>query len=235
VLFEALNGVSQKTETQFRIQIDTNNVDDAIRAIQDESHIGAVVLGVDSIHKDKQKIALRLGKLTMMCNRDHYVIYIIKNRQELELVLPLCARSAGVLVCPVEEKPIQMVFKPIFEDYRGIYENETSQDGQWLNLKSAGKVHRVRLNDVIMVQAVDKMVEFHTAKQSIAVYSSMDNVEKMLNDSFMRCHRSYFINRDMIQYIDFREMTIHLLDGSIAPLARSFKDAMNRTFAADNA
>ena len=79
------------------------------------------------------------------------------------------------------------------------------------------------------------MVEFHTAKQNIAIYSSMDNVEKMLGDAFMRCHRSYFINREMIQYIDFREMTIHMVDGSAAPLARSFKDAMNRMFAAENA
>ncbi|MBP3645516.1 MAG: LytTR family transcriptional regulator [Clostridia bacterium] len=235
IFFGGLNEVSQKTDTQFRIVIDTDDTDDAIRAIQEESHIAVVVLGVESLRKDKQKLAIRLGKLTMMCNRDHYVVYLIKQREELELVLPLCARSAGVLVCPVEDKPIRMVFTPVFEDYHRIYENETSQDGKWLNLKSAGKVYRIRLNDVIMVQAVDKMVEFHTEKQNIAVYSSMDQVEKMLDETFMRCHRSYFINSEKIQYIDFREMTIHLLDGSAAPLARSFKEAMNRSFAAVNA
>lgn len=231
LLYSILNDVSLQAETPFRIQMDTDNIDSAIRAIQEERSIAAILLGVDSIHKDKQKLSLRLGRLAMQCNRDHYVVYIVKNRQELELVLPLCARCAGVLVCPLEEKPIRQVFKPLFEDYHRIYENETSQNGQWINLKSAGKVYRIRLNDVIMIQSVDKMIEFHTPKQDIAVYSSMDQVEKMLGPSFLRCHRSYFVNTEQIQYIDFREMTIHLTDGSVAPLARSFKEAMNRAFA----
>jgi|GEM_PF-3405631 len=235
VLFDILNKMGSETETLFRIQIDTDDVDDAIRAIREEEHISVVVLGVDSVATDKRMLALRLGKFAMMSNRDHYVVYIIKKRQELERVLPLCARSAGVMVSPLEEKPIRAVFKPIFEDYHSLYESETSNDGQWLNLKSAGKVQRLRLNDVIMVQAVDKMVEFHTAKQDVAVYSSMDQAGKMLNESFMRCHRSYYINREMIRHIDFKEMTICMVDGSEVPLARSFKEEINRTFAASNA
>lgn len=232
-LLQLLSDVSLQTDTPFRIQTETNSIDSAIRAVQEESGIAAVLLGVDSIHKDKQKLALRLGRLALQCNRDHYVVYIVKNRQELELVLPLCARCAGVLVCPLEEQPIRQVFKPLFEDYQRIYQDETSANGQWINLKSAGKVHRIRLNDVIMIQSVGKMIEFHSRKQDIAVYSSMENVEKMLTPAFLRCHRSYFVNTEQIQYVDFREMTIHLTDGSVAPLSRSFKDAMDRAFSAD--
>lgn len=229
-LLQFLGNVSLQVDTPFRIQMETNSVDSAIRAIQKESGIAAVLLGVDSIYKDKQKLSLRLGRLALQCNRDHYVVYIVKNRQELEQILPLCARCAGVLVCPLEEQPIRQVFKPLFEDYHHMYQNETSDDGQWINLKSAGKVHRIRLNDVIMIQSVDKMIEFHSSKQDIAVYGSMDNVKKMLTPAFLRCHRSYFVNTEQIQYVDFREMTIHLTDGSVAPLARSFKEAMNRAF-----
>lgn len=231
LLLRQLGEISKATDTPFRVQMSTSDVNDAIMEIQEARNISLIVLGVESVRRDKEKFGLRLGRLAMKRNRDHYVVYVIKNREELELVLPLCARCAGIVVCPPEEKAIRHVFTPLFEDYHSIYANETSEDGEWINLKSGGKVYRIRLSDVCMVQAVDKMVEFHTLKQTISIYGSMDSVEQMLSDGFIRCHRSYFVNRDRIQFIDFREMTIHLMDGSLIPLARSFKDCMQKSFA----
>ena len=233
VLFSVLNELSQETQTPFRVQLTTTNITDAVAAVDRESGIATILIGVSSLREDKQKLALRLGKMAIQRNRDHYVVYIVKNRQELELILPLCARSSGMLICPLQEKAIRHIFKPVLEDYHQIYKDESSQDGQWINLKSSGKVYRIRLNDVSVVQAVGKMIEFHTSQQDIAVYSSMDSVEKMLSSDFLRCHRSYFVNTRKIQYIDFREMNICLMDGSTVPLARSFKESMTRNFAPD--
>ena len=233
LLMTQLTQISKDTQTPFRVQISTNDIDEAIFEIQEERNISLIILGVEEGRKDKSRLALRLGKLAMRLNRDHYVVYIVKEREELEQVLPLCARCAGILVCPPEEKAIRQVFKPLFEDYARMYAREVSDDSRWINLKSDGKIFRVRINDICMVQAVNKTIEFHTDKQTIAVYGSMDSAEKMLGDAFMRCHRSYFVNRDQIQFIDFREMLIHLMNGMQIPLARSFKDSINRSFAVE--
>jgi len=232
LLFEKLSEIAKKMQTMFQVQLSTDDVDEMIKEINEQSGIALIVLGIDGLKADKQRLGLRLGKYAMHINRDHYVVYMVKERQELEQLLPLCARSAGILTCPPEEKAIMQTFTPLFEDYRRMYAQETSQDGQWLNLKAEGRVYRVRMSDVCTVQAVNKMIEFRTMKQTIQIYSSMNAVEKMLDDSFIRCHRSYFINRNQVQYIEFKGMCIHMMDGSVVPLARSFKEGMQSAFLA---
>ena len=74
----------------------------------------------------------------------------------------------------------------MFEDYRHMYEQATSEDGRWLNLKSEGRVYRVRLREVCTIQALNKEIEFSTMERSIRIYSSMAAVEKMLDSSFIR-------------------------------------------------
>lgn len=235
LLFGKLGEIGKKTQTPFQVYLVTDDVDEMIGEINDQSGIALLVLGIDSLKADKQRLALRLGKYAMRINRDHYVVYIVKERQELEQLLPLCARSAGILTCPPEEKAIVQTFTPLFEDYQRMYAQETSQDGRWLNLKAEGRIYRVRMSDVCTVQAVNKMIEFRTMKQTIQIYSSMNAVEKMLDDSFIRCHRSYFINRNQIQYIEFKSMCIHMTDGSEVPLARSFKEGIQSAFLAQRA
>lgn len=235
LLLGRLNEISKKTEAPFQVCLSTDDVDEMVKEINDLTGIALIVLGVDSVRQDKQLLALRLGKYAMRVNRDHYVVYIVKERAELEQLLPLCARSAGILTCPPEEKAIAQVFTPLFEDYGRMYARETSQDGRWLNLKTEGRIYRVRMSDVCTVQALNKMIEFRTMKQAIQIYSSMSSVEKMLDDTFIRCHRSYFINRNQIQYIEFKNMCIHMTDGSVVPLARSFKEGIQNAFMAQNA
>ncbi|MGN0996873.1 MAG: LytR/AlgR family response regulator transcription factor [Candidatus Ventricola sp.] len=235
LLFSKLSQISRATETPFQIQLCTDDIDEAIGEIRDQKSVMLMVLGVDSVKRDRERLALRFGKYAMRINRDHYVVYIVKERSELEQVLPLCARSAGILTCPPEEKAIEQTFTPLFEDYRRVYGRETSQDGRWLNLKTEGRMYRVRMSDVCTVQAINKEIEFRTMKQSFRIYSSMSAVEKMLDESFIRCHRSYFINSNRIAFVDFREMTIHMMDGSSIPLARSFKESISSSLLAQQA
>ncbi len=232
VLFDVLHELSIQVDTPFRLEVNTDSVDDAIQAIEEETGIAAVVLGVDNLNQDKYKLAFRLGNLAKMRNRDHYVVYVIKDNSQLSQLLPYCSRSAGILVCPPDKQAIEQVFRPLLEDYHQMYADLPPPNSKWLNLKASGKIHRVRLEDVITIQAAEKMVEFHTRSQDISIYSSMDQVAGMVDDSFFRCHRSYFINREYIQYVDFQEMLIRLIDGTIVPLARSMKSGMHEALEA---
>ncbi len=230
VLLPALKDVSLKAQTPFRVQMITGDVSETVAALQQERDITLLILGVEPLFRDRQRLALRLGKLAIQQNRDHYVVYVVKEPGELPQVVPLCTRAAGILPCPLTPETIEQAFLPVLEDYRKLYESEPQKEGHWINLKSAGKIQRILLDDVCMVQAVNKTVEFRTFGQVITVYTTMDAVEKMLGDSFLRCHRSYFINRYKIQYVDFREMVIHMIDGSQAMLSRSFKESIHRSF-----
>ncbi|MBR2942564.1 MAG: LytTR family transcriptional regulator DNA-binding domain-containing protein [Clostridia bacterium] len=231
-LFRQLRAVSEKTETPFRILMTTNSLDDAAESIRTAQSVTLLVIAVDNAQNDKNRMGVRLGYYAKQVSRDHYVVYLIRDRSELEVLLPICSRASGILIAPPGDKASAQVFTPLFEDYHKIYSRDGSEDGKWINLKSNGKLYRVHAEDICMVQTVDKMVEYHAGKQVISVYDTMDNVESLLGEGFIRCHRSYLINQEHIQYIDFREMCILLTNGDSIPLARSFKESMQRKFPA---
>lgn len=224
MLLQSCTRISKAARLPFQVRLCTDDVDEVMMQLHNENSVTLLILGVSPLQDDKEQLSLRLGKWAMRVNRDHYVVYLIEERGELERVLPFCSRSAGILVCPLQEKDMELTFKPVFQDYRHMYEQAASEDGRWLNLKSEGRVYRIRLREVCTIQALNKEIEFCTMERSIRIYSSMAAVEKMLDSSFIRCHRSYFINSQRIQFVDFREMCIHMMDGSVIPLARSFKD-----------
>ena len=65
LLMTQLTQISKDTQTPFRVQISTNDIDEAIFEIQEERNISLIILGVEEGRKDKSRLALRLGKLAM--------------------------------------------------------------------------------------------------------------------------------------------------------------------------
>lgn len=230
-LLRTLGQIGRKTETPVQLQLATNDLDEMMNELRALRHVCLLVIGVPPEAADRNRLAIRLGRFAMMLNRDHYIVYIIKERSELESVLSYCARSAGILLCPPEEQAMQRVLTPVLEDYRRLYGDTPAEDERFISLKAEGKMIRMRMGDICTVQAVNKMIEFRTMKETVAVYASMSAAEAMLDDSFIRCHRSYLINRNMIQYVAFRQMIIHMMDGTEVPLARSYKEKMHDSMA----
>lgn len=231
-LLEELGQLCRKAQLPVQLQLATNDLDGMLAELRGCRHVCLIVIGVPSGAADKERLAIRLGHYALKLNRDHYVVYMVKERTELEDVLPYCARSAGVLVCPPEEKAVRRVFGMVLEDYRRIYAQEADENDRYISLKSEGRVFRVRVKDICTVQALNKVIEYRTLSQTIAVYGSMSEAEKQLGESFVRCHRSYLINMNMIQYVDFREMAIHMADGTVIPLARSYKGSLQESMTA---
>lgn len=48
--------------------------------------------------------------------------------------------------------------------------------------------------DILYCEALDHQVTVHTLKGSFSLPDTLDSIEKSLDDSFFRCHRSYIVN-----------------------------------------
>lgn len=49
----------------------------------------------------------------------------------------------------------------------------------------------------------------------VEFYAQMKDVEEMVDERFIRCHRSYLVNKDKIKFVDYNLREVHMIDNSI--------------------
>ncbi|MBL7741365.1 MAG: response regulator transcription factor [Chitinophagaceae bacterium] len=97
---------------------------------------------------------------------------------------------------------------------------DNSQDD--LFVKSNGKLVRIRIQDILYVEALKEYVRIFTTVGNQVVYQTMQNMEEKLpKDGFFRIHRSYIIGLRHIQAI---EGNMVLINGAQLPVSRYTKD-----------
>ena len=233
-LLPIMGNIGRQLGASYRMEAFTDNITDATAIVRSGEGIALMLLGVDDIQTDPKLLSIRLGRLAKQVNRDNYVVYFLKSQATLVKVLPYCSGASGLIAPPLSERSLKPVFEHVFGDFKRLQSDDADESGNWVNLKSKGRLHRVRTDDICSVQAVNKMIEVHTTDQVIVLNEKLESMEQMLGDGFVRCHRSYLVNKNRIEYIDFKDKTIRMMDGSSLPFARSSKEDMHR-IAAGNA
>lgn len=91
-----------------------------------------------------------------------------------------------------------------------------------------GEAVRTQIRDIASVEAHAHACTVATAKEEFEVNSSLSDIEKLLDDSFIRCHRSYIIGIRYIKSILKTEITLD--NGAKVPLSRSNYNKVNQAF-----
>ena len=94
---------------------------------------------------------------------------------------------------------------------------------QELTLWSAdGKIYRLQLGEILLLEALGDNVRIHTGSAIITTHDTLKNLEKSLpDDLFMRVHRSYIIALDKIRFLEGNRLRVGEED---IPLGQSYRD-----------
>jgi DNA-binding LytR/AlgR family response regulator len=91
-----------------------------------------------------------------------------------------------------------------------------------LFVKSSGKLVRIRINDILYIEALKEYVRIFTPSGNQVVYQTMQTFEERLpKESFFRIHRSYIIGLRHVQAIEGNSV---LINGTQLPVSRYSKD-----------
>jgi two-component system, LytTR family, response regulator len=98
-----------------------------------------------------------------------------------------------------------------------------------LFVKSNGKLIRIRIQDIIYVEALKEYVRIFTPDSNQVVYQTMQNMQdKLPHDLFFRIHRSYIIGLRHIKAIEGNSV---LVNKTQLPISRSIKDQFIKAIA----
>lgn len=203
------------------------------RMIETESGVMLVILAISGESKNKIDTGLKLFDAITVRNRDNYILLCIHDVNRITEVLNRCMRPAGILIRPFERAGMEGSLRRIFDDYialQGIENNSA-----FMLISSGRTIQRVAYNEILYLEACDKMLNICTKRHIITARMSLNAVESTLPQSFVRCHRSYIVNRDCIERLDMTNMMLELKTQEKIPVSRSYKSVLRQSFGTEAA
>lgn len=90
-----------------------------------------------------------------------------------------------------------------------------------IQIRGAHGVEFLSLDEVLFIKGDGAYIEIHTAHGMTLQRKILKEVESELNDSFVRVHRSYIVNKN---YIQQRSATKLVIDKTEIPVSRGYKE-----------
>lgn len=108
------------------------------------------------------------------------------------------------------------------EIHDGGENKDVSLKKDFLTIRADHKLYKVQYKDIRYIEGQREYVSFHTPTGRITALMSLKRLEESLPaELFIRCHKSYIINKTMVSALEGNSLVI--LDKSI-PIGQSYKD-----------
>lgn len=93
----------------------------------------------------------------------------------------------------------------------------------FFTIKNKDAIMRVNYSDILWFESRQRIVTLHSKKKEITFYAKLNEVyESIPKDMFLRCHQSYIVNCNMISRIDKTKKCIHLINGKVIEISKSY-------------
>ena len=104
----------------------------------------------------------------------------------------------------------------------------TNSGDEEIFIKKGSSLVKLKLTEIIYIEALENYVTLNTNDDRFTIHFTMKAIENQLPSGvFIRVHRSFIINKSMIQTI--KENTLDLIVGDVVksiPVGKSFRDSL---------
>ena len=143
---------------------------------------------------------------------------------------PMLYMNPGVLAASLILRPYpgQLLRKKCEEFYghcAGKFNSQNGKEQMFAVENSDGKT-MLPFSGIYCFEAREKKVFVRTRDREYGIYDTIDHLVKELPDTFVRCHRSYIINLNLIERIKFSENLAYMKNDMAIPVSRSYKSAL---------
>ena len=172
---------------------------------------------------------LDLASIIHEKSSDAYIVFI---SQYTNLVFQsFKVRPFDFLPKPVTKKDLGDVLMEINNDYLKKFDVDRPE---LLNIKIGSKIYQIPKKEIVYFEKYGNKCTVHAKTKTIYCYQSLDSIyDKLASSDFIRCHKSFIVNKNFIDQINFAEMEIILTNGQKCFIGGKYK--MNLLTEADNA
>lgn len=141
-------------------------------------------------------------------------------------ISPLCYMKPAIAAESLMLKPLdeRQIHEVLTEAIRAFANRFYSPDEKKVFvIENAGERRLIDYDRIYFFEARDKRVYLNTESEEYGFYDTLEQLETRLEDTFLRCHRSFLIHKEKIAEVYLSQNRI-VLDGDFEiPLSRSYK------------
>ena len=121
-------------------------------------------------------------------------------------------------------EPVHYIIKPINDEklhyaLKKASEQLQKQTKNCLQINTKDRFIRIPYSVIKYIESVGRKAIVHDLNKNTAVPKKLDDLEKLLPDCFLRVHKSYLININMVKQI--KNYRITLFNGDVIPVSKS--------------
>lgn len=118
-------------------------------------------------------------------------------------------------------KAQQIVQKTIYQYYKN--REDKNKIKSLFCIYSKREAWYYAYTDICYFEARDKKIVLHSNGKEVFFYNSLRELEQVLPEYFIRCHRSYIVNFIFIQKVDFVHNLFYLRENPVIPISQKYK------------
>ncbi|MCR4691231.1 MAG: DNA-binding response regulator [Lachnospiraceae bacterium] len=140
-------------------------------------------------------------------------------------------KASSLLLKPFVDDVAKESFQNFIRQVVATQDPSTEEECIILNRRSEDVA--IPFRNVYYVEARNKKVYVNCSVKEYVVYESLDAIVATLPDYFIRCHRSFVVNRRHIQSVEFSENYIRLDNKDEIPFSRGQKNILKEVLGSD--
>ncbi|PRX23121.1 LytTR family two component transcriptional regulator [Orenia metallireducens] len=136
--------------------------------------------------------------MNIIKHNDQNIKFIVISKPDLLSQEILDINPYDYMIKPINFKRLNNNIKDLSKRTKSNY--ELNIKGQ-LIINYNKQLYFINLEDIIFIEKHNKLAIIHTENKKFKIYESLKNIERVLDNSFFRTHRSYIVNLKKISHI----------------------------------
>lgn len=127
--------------------------------------------------------------------------------------------ASALLLRPLETESVRDTAKTLIQM---LDRTETDTEEFFVVRTKDGK-NRIPYSSILYLESREKKIYICTATREYGFYGTIEQLEAELPQGFLRCHRSYIVNKSCVESVQLSKGSLLLTGDIYIPLSRKYK------------
>lgn len=214
----------KRTEEMWKMRT-CDNVGELEQAVAEK--IKANIICVDITMAGALELTVKLRQLSPLA----YIILIASPKiSPLTYMRPIIG-AESLMLKPLTDLQIHKVLQEALGTY--IKRFLQSDEKKAFVIENRGGKELIAYENIYFFEAREKRVYLNTDTEEYGFYDTLDALEERLSEGFIRCHRSFLVNKQKIAKVFLSQNRLVLQEDFEIPLSRSYKQSIKEYLAGE--